>query len=71
MPWSVWQRPAAGPQSLEHVALFCVQAMLLGLVYLVDRAWAKKGLLPPWYIKMRLPLTTLAAAGLLLTATAG
>lgn len=45
--------------------------MLLGMVYMVDRAWAKKGLLPPWYLKMRLPLTTLAAAGLLLTATSG
>lgn len=45
------------------------QAMLLGLVYMVDRAWAKKGLLPPWYLKMRLPLTVLAASGLLLTAT--
>jgi hypothetical protein len=37
-------------------------------VYLADRAWARKGLLPPWYIKMRLPLTCLAAGGLLLTA---
>jgi len=44
------------------------QAALLGIVYLVDRAWAKKGLLPPWYIKMRLPLTLLAASGLALTA---
>ena len=38
-------------------------------MYAVDRAWARKGMLPPWYIKMRLPLTTLAAGGLLLTAT--
>ncbi|EFN57231.1 hypothetical protein CHLNCDRAFT_143716 [Chlorella variabilis] len=43
-------------------------AMLLGVVYAVDRAWAKKGLLPPWYIRMRLPLTCMAAGGLVLTA---
>lgn len=24
------------------------QALLLGIVYAVDRAWFKKGLLPPW-----------------------
>jgi hypothetical protein len=37
------------------------------VVYVVDRSWAKKGLLPPWYMKMRLPLTLLAAGGLALT----
>jgi hypothetical protein len=44
-----------------------LQAALLGVVYVVDRSWAKKGLLPPWYMKMRLPLTLLAAGGLALT----
>lgn len=44
------------------------QALLLGVVYAVDRAWAGKGLLPPWYLKMRLPLTLLAAGGLVMTA---
>ena len=47
------------------------QAALLGLVYLVDRGWFKRGGLPPWYIAMRLPLTVLAAAGLAMTAVAG
>jgi hypothetical protein len=47
------------------------QAALLGLVYLVDRSWAKKGLLPPWYMRLRLPLTLLAAAGLGVTAVGG
>ena len=47
------------------------QAALLGVVYLVDRSWAAKGLLPPWYLRMRLPLTTLAAGGLVLTAASG
>jgi hypothetical protein len=45
--------------------------MLLGVVYAVDRAWANKGLLPPWYIRMRLPLTCMAAGGLMLTAVSG
>ena len=46
----------------------CAQALLLAVVYAVDRAWAGKGLLPPWYIKMRLPLTLLAGSGLMMTA---
>lgn len=47
------------------------QAALLGVVYLVDKGWAKKGLLPGWYMNMRLPLTVLAAGGLALTAVSG
>lgn len=45
-----------------------IQVALLAAVYAVDRSWASKGLLPPWYMKMRLPLTLLAAGGLALTA---
>jgi hypothetical protein len=52
-----WPGPPAAPQ-----------AALLAAVYLVDRAWAGKGMLPPWYMRMRLPLTLLAAGGLGLTA---
>lgn len=37
-------------------------------MYFVDRSWAGKGLLPPWYINMRLPLTLMAVGGLALTA---
>ena len=44
------------------------QSALLGLVYFVDRSWAGRGLLPRWYLAMRLPLTLLAAAGLATTA---
>lgn len=47
------------------------QAVLLAAVYFVDRSWAKRGLLPPWYMKMRLPLTVLAASGLAMTAATG
>lgn len=46
----------------------CLQAALLGVVYAVDRSWAKRGLLPPWYMKLRTPLTLLAASGLAMTA---
>ena len=45
-----------------------VQVALLGLLYFVDRAWAQRGLLPRWYMTLRLPLTVLAAGGLGLTA---
>lgn len=48
-----------------------IQAALLGVVYVVDRAWAGRGLLPPWYLKLRTPLTLLAAGGLALTASSG
>ena len=48
-----------------------VQAALLGGVYLVDRAWARRGLLPPWYMALRTPLTVLAAGGLAVTALHG
>ena len=36
----------------------------------VDRAFASKGLLPPWYMTLRLPLTMAAVAGLSLTLVA-
>lgn len=45
-----------------------IQAALLGLVYVVDAGWARRGSLPPWYMSLRLPLTVLAASGLALTA---
>ncbi|GAB4815565.1 hypothetical protein N2152v2_002611 [Parachlorella kessleri] len=43
-------------------------AVLLGIVYAVDRSWARRGLLPPWYMSLRGPLTLLAATGLAMTA---
>ena len=36
----------------------------------MDRAFASKGLLPPWYMTLRLPLTLAAVAGLSLTLVA-
>ena len=45
-----------------------VLAAILGIVYIVDRSWASQGMLPLWYIKLRLPLTILGMTGLLLTA---
>lgn len=44
-----------------------LQAVILGLVYVADKDWAKRGLLPPWYMTLRARLTTLATAGCLLT----
>ncbi|PSC73137.1 conserved membrane [Micractinium conductrix] len=67
--WSVLPCLMAWPtiaMPVPHAA--GVQAALLGAVYLVDKSWAGRGLLPPWYIRMRLPLTLLAASGLVLTA---
>lgn len=36
----------------------------------VDRAFASKGLLPPWYMTLRLPLTLAAVAGMATTLVA-
>lgn len=71
--WSVLPCLMAWPTVAMPVAQGAgIQAALLGLVFFVDRAWAQKGLLPPWYLSMRLSLTVLAAGGLALTAaTAG
>ena len=41
-----------------------------GVARQVDRAFASKGLLPPWYMTLRLPLTLAAVAGLSLTLVA-
>lgn len=60
MAWPTMALPA--PQAAG------IQAALLGVVYMVDRSWEKRGLLPSWYMRMRLPLTVLAAAGLTGTA---
>jgi hypothetical protein len=60
----VW--PTLSFPDVEHAA--GVQAALLGLVYMVDRGWYRRGGFPPWYMQLRLPLTVLAAAGCLLTA---
>ncbi len=47
------------------------QAALLGIVYIADKGFAAKGLLPGWYMAMRLPLTLLAAGALVVTAVTG
>ncbi|KAL4434086.1 hypothetical protein ABPG75_000527 [Micractinium tetrahymenae] len=70
--WSVLPCLMAWPtvaMPVPHAA--GLQAALLTAVYFVDRSWAKRGLLPPWYMKMRLPLTVLAASGLVMTASTG
>ena len=67
--WSVMPCLMAWPtvaMTTSHAA--SVQVALLGLLYFVDRAWAQRGLLPRWYMTLRLPLTVLAAGGLGLTA---
>ena len=70
--WSVMPCLAAFPTLImptQHGA--GIQAALIGLVYATDRSWAKRGGLPPWYMKLRGPLSTLAASGLGMTALAG
>jgi len=49
-----------------------VQAGLIGMVYIVDRWFMGRGLLPRWYLKeLRLPLSMAASAGLGATAFLG
>ena len=48
---------APGPGSL-------IVGTTLGVVYAVDRSFAAKGLLPSWYMSLRLPLTLAAFSGL-------
>eukprot|EP00884_Botryococcus_braunii_P015778 jgi/Botrbrau1/2884/Bobra.0036s0026.1 len=42
-------------------------ASTLGMAFAADRSFAARGLLPPWYMSLRLPLTAAATSGLLLT----
>ena len=58
-----WRR--AGTPRLHAHSLRCVT-----LVLQVDRSWAKRGGLPPWYMKtLRGPLSLIAATGLVATAS--
>jgi hypothetical protein len=70
--WSVMPCLAAFPTLImptPHGA--GIQAALIGLVYATDRSWAKRGGLPPWYMKLRAPLSVFAASGLGMTALYG
>jgi len=49
-----------GPGSL-------VVGSTLGVAYLVDRSFAKRHLLPSWYMALRLPLTLAAVTGMAIT----
>ena len=67
--WSVVPCLAAFPTLVMPIQEAAgIQAALLGFVYMTDRSWAKRGGLPPWYMKLRTPLTVLAASGLTMTA---
>ncbi len=67
--WSVTPALMAWPAAtLAPAQGSAVLAAILGIVYIVDRSWASQGMLPGWYIKLRLPLTLLGMTGLLLTA---
>lgn len=67
--WSVTPALMAWPAAtLAPAQGTAVLAAILGIVYVVDRSWASQGMLPLWYIKLRLPLTLLGMSGLLLTA---
>jgi len=68
--WSVCPCLAAFPTMILPVQQAAgIQAALLGLVYMTDRSWAKRGGLPSWYMKyLRGPLSLLAGSGLLFTA---
>ncbi|KAK9836975.1 hypothetical protein WJX81_003874 [Elliptochloris bilobata] len=69
--WSVTPCLMAWPAvSLEPGPASLVIAGTLGIAYGVDRAFASKGLLPPWYMTLRLPLTLAAVIGMSLTLVA-
>jgi hypothetical protein len=70
--WSVTPSLLAWPTLLLPVPEAAgIQALLFGILYVTDRGWGRKGMLPPWYMKLRLRLTVLAAGGLAVTATVG
>lgn len=70
--WSVMPCLAAFPTLAMPTAQGAgIQAALLALVYATDRSWATRGALPPWYMSLRAPLSTLAASGLCMTAVLG
>ena len=41
-----------------------VLASVLSISYVMDHGFAKRGMLPPWYMSLRKPLTIGALAGL-------
>lgn len=69
--WGVTPSLLAWPLTVmdPHAAAASLCAILPALYY-VDAAFAKQGLLPSWYMALRVPLTVLATYGVLLTATA-
>jgi len=48
-------------------ASIILSGLLFG-VYVVDKRFARRGLLPHWYMGLRLPLTLAASFGMLTTA---
>lgn len=68
--WSVCPCLAAFPTMILPVQqAAAIQAALIGLVYMTDRSWAKRGGLPLWYMKtLRGPLSLVAGTSLILTA---
>ena len=69
--WSVTPCLVAWPAvALDPGPGALVAACTLGLAAAVDAGFARKGLLPPWYMSLRIPLTAGACAGLALTAGA-
>lgn len=68
--WSVCPCLLAFPTTILPLPqAAAIQAALVGVVYMTDRSWSKRGGLPPWYMKtLRGPLSFLAGSGLLLTA---
>lgn len=57
--------------SLYGTAIHCCCIAVRHIVVRqVDRAFASKGLLPPWYMTLRLPLTLAAVAGMSMTLVA-
>eukprot|EP00205_Picochlorum_sp_RCC944_P001376 CAMPEP_0182606070 /NCGR_PEP_ID=MMETSP1330-20130603/980_1 /TAXON_ID=464278 /ORGANISM="Picochlorum sp., Strain RCC944" /LENGTH=189 /DNA_ID=CAMNT_0024824269 /DNA_START=115 /DNA_END=684 /DNA_ORIENTATION=- len=68
--WSVCPCLAAFPTMILPVQqAAAIQAALIGLVYMTDRSWAKRGGLPLWYMKtLRGPLSLVAGTSLVLTA---
>lgn len=55
--------------AMEPAPASAMLALLMPALYLADRRFARRGLLPQWYMALRGPLTLGATFGLLLTAS--
>lgn len=70
LAWGVVPSLLAWPLvAMEPGPASALLSALLPALYLADRRFARRGLLPPWYMALRAPLTLGATFGCLLTAS--